>query len=174
MEYQSCVPVEYIDLIIQQGDFNQILYFYDTCTEIRWYLEQPEKLKVLSAKLGSDFETFNDFMVYYIDKMIDILPVTEAIDFTVEFYNDISSFALQNKFSPFNTKTHGTLETNIKLLVNKFRAASLTKNAYRVKRLAKLLYKIQGFISNDNLVYAGPEMITVVNRTLGYNFRRTK
>lgn len=164
-ENESCVPVEYIDLIIQKGDFNQILYFYDTCREIRNYLEQPDKLGLLSLLLGSHFETFHDFMVYYINRMINILPVTEAIDFTVEFYNEISEYNLIKKI---------VTKEDIKLLMNKFYAVSLTKNVYRVERLAKLLYKIQGFISNENLTFTGPEMMKVVNGALGVSFLREK
>lgn len=164
---EECIPVEYIDLIIQRGDFNQILYFYDTCRDIRFYLEQPEKLEILSSYLSSKFETFHDFSTYYIRKMVEILSLRDAIEFTVEFYNTISESALYKKISSYNT-----VNDSINALRNKFRVAFYLGNKKKAAILTKLLYNIQGFISDNDLVGIQNVAPKVIWNLLGRGYKK--
>lgn len=156
----NCPPYQYIDILINRKEYNQLLHFYILCPENRWYLDREDKLELLSKQFETKFATFLEFREHYIKTMIEILDDSEAVEFTLEFLDPFVILLLTDKLK------------DTKLILRKFRAATLKEDYNRVGKLAKLLYAKRGFIEKSDIMFAKntKKAEEVINEALGTSY----
>lgn len=171
---ESRCSLEYIDILVQRGDFNELLYFYNLCSTVREFLNRRDKLYILGNFLGRQFDNFDDLSEYYTDMVINVLPIAEAIEFVLEFPSNSSITSLLNRFPKSDTyelrsDEYYEVEKYNKMLVRKLRVNALSEDYDKLATIAKILFRYRGFITSDDIMVArNPEKTKqVINEAVG-------
>jgi hypothetical protein len=169
--------VEYVDLALQRGQILDLLSLYGTNKEIYDLLNNSDKLRYLSAIVGEPVTSFRNFVIKYMENLIDNLNIDKLVILANLYFGDPFAASFLDSQYILNK-----LKEKFQSLFNNFYSVTREHEVYNFNTFAEfiiyyLLIEIEKraqtseFINlvNTSIVENDPESIVLYDLLSSYN-----